>query len=65
MKHILAGILAISCGHTTADREICYAKAEGAATSRAMAECKTSGWDACPTKEAIQEELSQKRKACP
>jgi hypothetical protein len=56
---------AVGCGASQAQREACYAAREAHATERAFAECRETGWEACPAKAGIQAELRRGEAACP
>ena len=65
MRILACAILCAGCTATQAQREACYARVEALATERAIRECKDTGWDACPARDGIRDELTQDRKECP
>jgi hypothetical protein len=62
MKFIVPLFL-LSCSHSQADREACYAKAEAVATQAALA-CPGS-WKDCPDRSRILAELKAGQERCP
>lgn len=63
-KVALLGLLLSGCaGQGT--REACYAKADAVESARAFKECSATGWQDCPTREAIGTEARAGRAACP
>ena len=62
---LTALVALLGCTPSHAAREACYASADSRQASRAMAECKATGWTDCPARNAIRQEARDARAACP
>jgi hypothetical protein len=63
-KVALLGLLLCGCA-SQQTREACYAKADAVEATRAFQECTATGWQDCPSRDAIRSEARAGRAGCP